>query len=563
MTRSIVELLSSKDIEIKKKAIFALGELKNRKAVRALVQVVIQETHSEVKVLALEALIKIGSAQGLEAMILSVEDLHPLVRATAVKGIGVLGNSKQIPLIASKLRDKDKMVRAEAVDALHRIGGKKVDHLLNPLLEDPDSCVRVNTVIALHQVGSQEAIETLKNMVQDNKGAMRAGAAYAIGKIAPNDMIDTLEDLLNDRDPRVRQNAIEALRDIESERKLELLGKALGDENPEIQEAATETLQKYQIAPLEQIFSLFKKLNKIGQRNLIEIVGKWKNPKALPFFAQILKQEQEDFLRFSIIEAISDIKNDEAVNLLITILREKGEPLRMNAADALRKIASPRTVEMLLDLLRDRSVDGFGRILAAETLELIGEAHISKASRNGWKGDAFSLENQSQQTVPLLKKTLKAELETLLRNLITEETLRSLKEPEMTEPLIQFLQEENDDIKQKVFKTIKNLGDGEPVVGIVKKLSSIDMRGRAALLEAMERIDRELTKLILPFLNQPDPYVIKANMARLLKQHGRQIEIKNLESLLHSPSETINRSAMLTLFRLGYWNVRTGKWIPA
>lgn len=563
MTRSIVELLSSKDIEIRKKAIFALGELKNKKAVKALVQVAIQETHSEVKILALEALIKIGGTQALEAMILSIEDIHPLVRATAVKGIGLLGSSKEIPLVTSKLRDKDKTVRAEAVEALHRIGGEKVNQVLNPLLEDPDSRVRVNTIIALHQVGSQEALETLKSMVQDNKGDMRAGAAYVIGKIASNDMIDILADLLNDRDPRVRQNAIEAIRNIQSERKLELVMRTLGDENPEIQEIASEIFQEYRNLPVEEIFSYFRNLNKIAQRNLIEIVGKWKNPQALPFFKKIFSQEEEDFLRFSIIEAMSELGNDEAIDALVDILRQKGEPLRMNVAEVLRKIASPRVVEKLLDLLRDRSVDGFGRILAAEILEFIGDIYISEASVKLWKKQAVQLENQPHQVIPLLKKVLKTELEMLMENLITEETLRSLKDPEITEPIIQYLEEENEQIKQKVFKTFENLDDREPLAEILKKLRKADRQERLALLNAMERMDRELAKLVLPFLNLPDPYVIKANMARLLRQQGPQIEIRNLENLSHSPDERISQSAVLVLFRVASWNIRTGKWNAA
>jgi len=562
MTRSIIELLSSKDIEIRKKAIFALGELKNKRAVRALIQVAIHETQEEVKVLALEALLKIGGIQGLEAMILSMEDIHPLVRATAVKGIGLLGDSRQIPLIASKLKDKDKTVRAQVVEALYRLGGEEVKHLLRPLLKDPDSRVRVNTILALHQAGSQEAMETLKTMVQDSKGDMRAGAAYVIGKIAPNSMIDILADLLNDRDPRVRQNAVEALCDIESERKLELLARALGDENPEIQAIASENFQRYQTLPIEQVFSCFKHLNKVAQRNFIEIVGKWKNPEALSFFVEILKEEQEDFLRLAVLEAISEVGNEEAISLLGGILREKGEPLRMNAAEALRKIASPQVVEMLLDLLRDKSVDGFGRILAVETLELIGDEHIPKTSGKSWKNQVVQLENQSKQTIPFLKKALKTELEVLMQNLITEETLRSLKDPEIAEPLIQYLQEENDQIKQNVFKIFDNLEDQEPVIGIIKKLKETDTKGRAALVAAMERIDRELTKLVLPFLNQLDPYILKTHMARLLRQYGRQIEIKNLESLSQSPDRRISQSATLALFRLGSWNLRTGKWNP-
>lgn len=531
MTRSIVELFSSKDIELKKKAIFALGELKTKKAVKALTQVAIQETHSEVKISALETLLKIGGIQGLEAMILSLEDIHPVVRAIAVKGIGLMGSSKEIPLIASKLRDKDKTVRAEAVKALYHIGGEEVRQLLNPFLEDLDSHVCVNTVFALHQIASKT-------------------------------MIEILAELLKDRDPRVRKNAVEVLRNIESEQKLELLGKALGDENPEIQEIASEIFQSYRTLPLEQVFSCFKSLNKLAQKNFIELVSRWKNPEVLPFFTQILKQEQDDFLRLSVLEAISEIGNDEAVKVLTDILREKGEPLRMNAAEALRKIASLRVIHGLLDLLRDTSVDGFGKILAVETLELIGDGHVSKAPLKAWKEQTLQLGNQSHQTIPLLKRTLKMELESLMKNLITEETLGSLKNPEITEPLVRFLQEENEQIKQNILKTFEDLDDREPLTGIIKKLKSADRKEQLALLEAMERIDKELTKMILPFLNQSDPYLLKTSMGKLLKQHGRQIEIKNLENLCYSPDEEISLSALLALCDIGSWNLRTGRWNP-
>jgi len=150
--------------------IFALGELKSKKATDYLL--------------------------GLAAS----EDTKPVRKMSALEALGKIGDKEAVDGILAALREQDANVRASAISALGSFSGRKVDEALVESFRDSFHKVRVAAAQAVGERKLAQAIPFLKFRAErDEVPAVREECVKALGKIGTKEALGVLSALFADK----------------------------------------------------------------------------------------------------------------------------------------------------------------------------------------------------------------------------------------------------------------------------------------------------------------------------------------------------------------------------
>jgi HEAT repeat protein len=327
--------------------------------------------------------------------------------------------SIDIKPILSNLRTDDPRIRREAADSLGDIGNKEAtDHLL-PLLKDKDEYVRQAAARALGKLEDKKAVEPLIHSLKDSEMSVRVFSAWALGEIQDTRAIEPLCASLFDKETKVKDRSFEALRRFRDpisrtvmvntlvkgaktessasatlSRLISLEGKevilkALEDPDGD----NTKTIKNYIDLMEANIFNvsdiaakalvdypdrgmvISELSNYIGNQagipaRSISLLGSLKDRRALPILLDALKERKDSYYRETVINAIGELGDKEAIEPLLQILVDDKEHLnsRVATARALEKFGDIKTVEPLLQILRNEKEQKELRIATAGAL---------------------------------------------------------------------------------------------------------------------------------------------------------------------------------------------------
>lgn len=310
-TSEVFALAENKDVEgligvlkhnnhkhVVKRAIFALGEIKDDKAVGPLVEV------------------------GLKSELITI-------RRASFRALGDIGSHEAVePLIYAMLKEKDDTGKVDAVQALGKMKDSRAVKTLTVLMHDTgeNTNVREETVEALGKMATKEAI---------------------IGLIAA-------------LDGELKEKVSEVLKEIGQPAVMPLIAALGGDKEPIIWETATilgEIRDKRAVKPL---ITLLLDPNKDEWRRgyyVAVALGRIGDTDALKPLIQLASRHTEEMLTGMSVKAMGDIGDNRAVEPLIAILEDEGTAdcshLRMETCHALGKIRDVRAIESLIRILRD------------------------------------------------------------------------------------------------------------------------------------------------------------------------------------------------------------------
>ncbi len=216
-----IEALSDKDASIRERAVMALSQWCDDRAINALIQA-LEDANSTIVSLAACTLGKIGTRFAVQPLIkaLSIKSIN--VRSSVAKALSQINCSEATEALYECIKNGDTcIIRNAEPEGLARIGKRAVPFLLN-IFTHFDHCP--NVVVALGYLKDPRAVERLIEILtrpgpysQDDLAYQRA-AAIALGRIGDPRAVEPLIREAKDGMSVIASGALEALKMINDPR---------------------------------------------------------------------------------------------------------------------------------------------------------------------------------------------------------------------------------------------------------------------------------------------------------------------------------------------------------
>jgi len=210
--RAALRDLRSRSRVRRARAAQVLGDLELRQAVPELCRL-LTDRHSEVRVVAVRALGRIGDPSAAWRLIASLDQADPPPSLLVTHTLVQLGPEAEVTLSAA-LDHPQARVRAVCLDALGLLGATgSVSRVARVLRDERVLDVRVAAAANLGRLGARAVLEPLTDaLVAARPAPLRAAAARALGDLGSPSAVPALVALLSDDDYRVAHEAAHALR---------------------------------------------------------------------------------------------------------------------------------------------------------------------------------------------------------------------------------------------------------------------------------------------------------------------------------------------------------------
>jgi HEAT repeat protein len=240
-------------VSIGELAAYALGAIKDARAVEPLI-VALQDSRSKnVRWAAAFALGEIKDARAVEPLLHTLigpgKDKSEIVRGNAAQALGKIKDTRAVEPLMNALvgvgKDNSGIVRLNVAIALGEIKDPRAVAALIIALKDVKSeCVGNMAAYALGEIKDARAVEPLIAALKDDLASIRMWAAHSLGKIKDTRAVEPLIVALEDKDSNVGENAAHSLGEIKDARAVEPLIAALDNKHGYVGKYALEALNK-------------------------------------------------------------------------------------------------------------------------------------------------------------------------------------------------------------------------------------------------------------------------------------------------------------------------------
>lgn len=344
----LIEMLKSKDDNVRLGAAILLGGVGDKEAIPALVEA-IGDPNSSVALIAIADISKLGDRQAVPLLSKKLEETSGQVQNAVAEAICHFGGKDAVGIFVKALEPESKVNKMTAAQLLGRIGGEEAIKALTKLSKDKDKNVRAIAVFAMGDLDDKRTVPILIELLKDENSNVRCAAARTLGTFNDVQAIPALIESLADTDGRVQVFAAESLAKLGDKKAMSALEEIARNEGGDIQ---------------------IQTLLALGQ------LGDQRTADALNVIAQKLKM---GMIKMAVIDTLGKLKSKEAVPFLVESLGDGNALLRGGAAIALGRIGDKRAIDALRGLLEDR--DRAVRVLAYEALGRLGDKQDDEAVR--------------------------------------------------------------------------------------------------------------------------------------------------------------------------------------
>ena len=367
----------------------------------------------------------------IEELIRALEDSNSDVRQKAAEALGKIGDARAVEPLIKALENNNIDVRARVARALGEIGDTRAVKPLIRVLEDNVFCVRIEVIVALGTIGDTRAIKPLIKALRNRHESVRWPAAEALDKLhwSPASELETAYYLIA---KKVWNKGV--LLGVPA---VELLIKALVDGDSIVRRYAAEVLGR--TGDARAVEPLIRALgdNDLRVRGKVsEALGKIGKPAVIPLLA-VLKDSNAS-IREIIVKILVEI-GTPAVDLLITTLEDKNSSVRKSIVIALGNIRDVSAVEQLVAVLRDDNSDVRGATSEA-LVKIDPDWHRSNAAKR-----------QIPEFIVALRDANKGV------QVKVAAVLGKIGDARAVEPLIRALGDKNADVRCEVVETLEKL----------------------------------------------------------------------------------------------------------
>ena len=308
-----------------------IEQLKNKRDISGLVNLLNSETDENLRLEAVRALIEIGQIQAIGPLIACLRDPNKSVVKAAMEGLSCIGIPAVEPLI-NCLTDNNPQVRLTAITLLGSIGDRRAVMPLLTCIRDMDIRIQDASTEALISIGDTSAVPPLITILKDEDVLVRQAAVRLLGRLGDERSIKPLTHALKDEHVLVREAAAEALDTLGWESEADemgvtiLIAKRQWDKCVKLGTKAVQPLIKaLNDTDWDVRQSAARSLGQIGDSSALEPLTKTLN-------------DRNKIVLIAAAEALGYICDGRAIQPLIATLEHKDWDARQSAAEALVKL---------------------------------------------------------------------------------------------------------------------------------------------------------------------------------------------------------------------------------
>lgn len=290
---------------------------------------------------------------------------------------------KASPGIAATLQviresDNTSLVRSAIID----LGYEKAPEVYAVLVEqlsDPNPAIQHAAVISLGRLGRPEAIEELikPKIFKSPVDNIRWAAVAAVGKLGDFRVIDQLLKGVEDPEWIVRTQAVTELKAKVQDiivRKDVRLGRILihmfSLDNSEIVDLAITGFQELGLESLRLLHEAINNSSANIRANAARAIGKLRSPRSIPYLMGLL--DDEDWrVRAGSAEALGLIQDKVCIEALVQKVRDNVAQVQDKAVEAVSRFGKQATISLLNALSREK--DKFSQRAFLRCLGMIGD----------------------------------------------------------------------------------------------------------------------------------------------------------------------------------------------
>ncbi len=520
----IEALTGSKELQVRVTAAQALGTLKDRRGVDALISAS-GAPEKDLRLAAVNSLGLISDHTSAEALFVAAKDTDQGVRDAAIQSLALMGIS--VERLSTEITNPNWQTRVAAITTFARLGDPKATPLLITALKDSDSRVRAESARTLGQIGDQRALDALISSLGDTNADVRVESTFALGRLKDARALAPLTTLLADRDSRVSLAAAESLARMQDPRAIRVLVGSLSEPDWRVRARAAQVLAHVSadLAVEQAVAPLAKGIT-----------------------------DKDPIVRYYAAEALIGI-GAKAVLPLIEVLRSQRESDRARAARVLWRIGQP-AVEPLVAVVQDRNAAPESRAAAAHALGVIADPRAIKSLTLLLKDEryyvrqeaAFALGQMGEGAIDQLLETANSSAPATRESAI--EALGNFKSPRSISKLIEALSDSNASVRSAA---VKALGETQSPAAVTPLLALLRDESGALKSQAAAALAR-LGAVALPSLvsslkdNRPS---IRQLAAEALGDIGSKEAVAPLIELIATDQSGARPEAIDALGKIG------------
>jgi len=303
----------------------------------------------------IEVLIKYGK-EIEDLLIESLRDEDIEIKTLAIMALGRIGSKKAVPYILEQLEDENLTI--VCAGALAKIGDRRAFDPLIKKLGHPNPYIRQSIISALNSLGHPEMRERVKELLVSNNCYEKESAIKIIGYFGYEEYKDDLIKLLEEDNEEIRKAVYENIVFFDDERIFEILKSGLEKEKRKIREVIARALiyiEKEKALPLIEI--ALKDSSPWVRYYAVKSLVFHNPPYIIDLLEDLLHREESELVKAIIIESLGKIGNKRAIPLIQKFLDSDNKDLILNSISALGNIDHPETIPLLLQFLNSRDKD--------------------------------------------------------------------------------------------------------------------------------------------------------------------------------------------------------------
>ena len=425
------------------------------------------------------------------------------------------------------LRSSDDSIRAAAVAALQSMGKEAVGYLIEAL-SDPHYSVRIAAAEALGEIGDPDAVEALVRTLGDEREDVRIAAASALSRIGDRRAVQPLIHLFRDRYHGVRVAAADAVAEF-GRGALRELEEALNDPLPVVRVTAAKAIGL--IGATESIPLLITYLGDAApdvRWSVARALGDF-GAMAIEPISHVLRSGTRE-MRLAAIDALWEIPDEGAGDVLRYALDDEDEEVRTKAAAALRK-------RQVIDVWR--------RTLGSQVEE---EERTPKKKRKVRLEDKKAFELSGKQDIDTLISALKDKDWNTQLGAATR--LIMMGRPAV-DGLIRALRDEDPEIQSAAASILGDMRE-TAVTPLMDALDDSDRFVRLVAARNLGRIgNKRAIEALIGSLHQELDTEVRATVAEALGYMGSKQAIEPLALALQDRDEEVKIAAARSLGYIG------------